>query len=275
MASMSVSKTEDLSSTLGSPAMIRLYDYLSPRGDNDIYDMIDFLTEELGMDEQEACYSGWNYIIDENLKTHDRELLKKKLSEHFNNIAFIDEKEGNKSPFYVYFTDRQSVFKLSTNEYFLNIIAFFNYTRNFIKKVDGKYAIYLEPTYSESADGWVRQYSGDICYHFTGSDNVKKILKTGIRSRDAHSMLSFRKDYPKRIYLYCKPKYEKITKNDIDIVKNYVTLEDNETLACLRVDLNRYNVPLYKDTVAKEGAVFTYSMIPPECLKEIDISNII
>lgn len=252
--------------------MRKLCDYLTIRGDEDVLEMIDFLTEEMGVGRLDANQKGWKYIVDENLKTHDKQLLKKKLTKHFDNLLFIDLDDTETGSFYVYFSNRQSFIDLSKNETFLNIIQFFNYTINCIRDIDRKYAIYLEPTYSKDVSNDVYKVSGNICYHFTNSRNVNSILKIGLRPRDQHSQLSFRSQYPKRIYLYYKPKYQKITPDDVSFASKVVDLGSGGEIACLRVDLNKCNVPLYKDTSMDTDVAFTYSSIPPECLKEININ---
>lgn len=98
-----------------------------------------------------------------------------------------------------------------------------------------------------------------------------------MRLRDANSGVRYRGQYPKKIYLYCKPNYAKLNKNDLEFayrVTNKESVKENG-LACIRVDLNRcHDIPLYKDTMMESDAIFTYTSIPPESCKEISLLKI-
>lgn len=157
------------------------------------------------------------------------------------------------------------------------MLAFFGYTAKRARQEnDLKYYLYIEPIYSNSVYEFVWKECKGIRYHFTDKGSVKSILKNSLRLRDTNSGIRHRA-ISKKIYLYCKPNYAKLNKNDLEFAHRVTDKESvkRNGLACIRVDLNRCRgIPLYKDTMMEANAVFICTSIPPGCYKEISLQKI-
>lgn len=248
--------------------------------DDDILDMELFIKNTGIFTIQEVWNKGWNEIVDENLKTHNKSLLpKKQLLKRFPNLEFINRNDSDVDSFKICHKDgNTSIIRIAEYEEFKNMLAFFGYTAKRVRQENGlKYYLYIEPIYSNSAYEFVWKECKGICYHFTDKGSVKSILKNGLRLRDANSGIRYRKQYLKKIYLYCKPNYTKLNKNDLEFAYSVTDKESvkRNGLACIRVDLNKcHSIPLYKDIMMEADAVFTYTSIPPECCKEMSLQKI-
>lgn len=248
-------------------------------GDDDLLDMESFFEETGLFNIQEAWDKGWREIVDENLKTHNKSLLQTQLKKRFSDLEFVNPSDVGIDCFKICQSDsKASIAKIAEDDEFKDMLAFFGYVVKRVRQEnDLKYYLYIEPIYSESAYKFVWDDCKGICYHFTDKGSVKSILANGLRLRDANSGIRYRGKYPKKIYLYCKPNYAKLNKNDLEFayrVTNKESVKENG-LACIRVDLHRcHGVSLYKDTMMEANAVFTYTSIPPECCKEVSLQKI-
>lgn len=221
---------------------------------------------------------GFEYI-NENLKTHDIEKLKKKLLEFYpNDIKEFKDYEGNDNikSFWIVTTLNSKKLNImdlrryqGETENFFNLLNFFNYTYREWRKIDKDICFLIEPIYSEN----ISKYFNSVhrqAYHFTRKENIDKILKTGLRIREKNSSIR----YPKRIYLWAG--YEKL--EDSKELEDFIQkiLGDNMTLentGIIKVDLSNTDYPVYKDTAMKtKNAVFVYNNIPPKYCKEIKIN---
>ena len=155
-------------------------------------------------------------------------------------------------------------------EKFFNILRFFNYQYSNWKFVDKKYALYIEPIYSEDASEYFNKCHRQA-YHFTYKENINKILKSGLRLKRGN----YRK-FPERIYLWASDNKQEINNND-NLMNFIHKIFGNENLllkdiGIIKVDLYHTDYPIYKDTAMKEKeALFIYNSIPANLCKEIKI----
>ncbi len=222
-----------------------------------------------------------NEYILENLKTHNVDLLKKKLkNEYKNDISFKDYSGDKNKSFYMILSNNLRIIdfsrkgsRLDSNfdnlEKFESILSFYNYYVSYTEKIDDKWALFIEPRYSDNITNKVKNYN---LYHFTDNKSAESILKNGLRLKNSKY-----RDFPKRIFLYAtKNKLEDIKdkiKDFILIVGNRSKLYKNE-LAILKID-NNGEFDLYNDTAMKdEESIFTYDFIPPKYIEKINVKGL-
>lgn len=108
-------------------------------------------------------------------------------------------------------------------------------------------------------------------YHFTAKKFAHEIETKGLRCKKSRY-----RDFPERIYLYSSDKHlNKIS--DIDkFIKKVTSIFDrrNNELYIYRIDLNKLKsntlINFYTDDqMDEENAVYTYNIIPPECITRI------
>lgn len=198
----------------------------------------------------EECIENCHFLdyVLENLNTHDKDLLIKKLKDVYPDIKIdiaIEGKELKKGGLVIY------------NHYaeddFYDLINFYGYD---ITASDSKKA-YVNPIKSDRADNLVYKENFGNLYHFTTKDKVSSILKNGLRIKEG----TYRY-FPRRIYLYSTKKKIKEV-HDIENFIRQVTGEENiENISILKVDLYNHKIPMYHDETMKKGAVYCYNNIP-------------
>lgn len=235
---------------------------------------------------------GFDYIT-ENLKTHNYKKLQDYLLKEYGDYIeeFIDYSGSeDKKSFYIILKNQKPKYNLDTSSFdlpllsvkgvtkkyeetekFFNILRFFNYEYSQWKWVDKKYALFIEPIYSEDASEYFDKCHRQA-YHFTHKKNVVNILKNGLRLKRG----TYR-NFPERIYLWANDNKQDINDNNsklLDFIRKLfgndkLTLED---IGIIKVDLYHTDFPAYKDTAMKEKeAIFVYNSIPANLCKEIKI----
>lgn len=228
--------------------------------------------------ENNALYKILFEYINENLKTHDTEKLKKQLLKYYGDEIkeFKDYTgEDNIKSFYIVMNKDNKKLNImdlrnhqGKTEKFFNLLNFFNYTYREWRKINNDICFFIEPIYSED---YTEKFN-DVhkqAYHFTYKENVDKILKNGIRLREKNSSIR----YPKRIYLWMGYKKLEKTKELEEFIKKilgeHITFDN---VGIIKVDLSNVDYPIYKDTAMKEkNAIFVYNNIPANLCKEIKI----
>ena len=218
--------------------------------------------------------------IDESLKTHDSEKLKSQLLKYYEDE--IDEFRnydgtGKIKSFWIIINPKINKPKLNIRdlnrhegdtENFYNLLNFFNYTYREYEVIAYKISLFIEPIYSEEvSDKFENTYRQ--AYHFTYKENIEKILANGIRLKGKNTSIK----YPKRIYLWADYKKLKDSKELNDFIQRILGIQYNlNNIGIIKVDLNNFHIPIYKDTAMEEKeAVFVYNNIPSEYCKEIKL----
>lgn len=254
---------------------------------------IDIPNDYIKLYENNCLYKiGFDYI-NENLKTHDYKKLQNQLLREYDKyIEEFKDYEGsdNIKSFYIILKNQKPKYNLETSKFdnpllsvknveknknevekFFNILRFFNYQYSNWKFVDNKYALYIEPIYSDDASEYFDKCHRQA-YHFTYKKNVESILKNGLRLRRGNY-----RDFPERIYLWTTDKKQDINDNNKELLNfiHKIFGDDHlflKNIGIIKVDLYHTNFPVYKDTAMKDKeAIFVYNNIPANLCKEIII----
>lgn len=235
---------------------------------------------------------GFNYI-NENLNTHDYKKLQNQLLKEYED--YIEEFKDyvgtdNIKSFYIILKNKKPKYNLETSEFdnpllsvknvskntkevekFFNKLRFFNYQYSNWKFVDKKYALYIEPIYSEDATEYFDKCHRQA-YHFTYKKNIEGILKNGLRLKRGKY-----REFPERIYLWATDKKKDINDDNKELLDFIRKIFGNDKLllkdiGVIKVDLYHTDYPIYKDTAMKEKeALFIYNNISASLCQEIKL----
>lgn len=202
-------------------------------------------------------------ILDESLKSHDTEVLKRKLKEKFPYIVKIEDVKNSSSKvksFYAQFSTVNDIVKFKEDSF--NILTFFNY---YVTRRIGN-SLSIEPTFPSRVKYDIKQHH--TVYHITSINYVDSIKENGLRAKFKSSI----REYPERIYLVFKDKIEydsKWTKEFFNILcENNSRIIKDDGYAIFKIDLRGTRGDLYEDTVMLEDdVVFTLTNIPPKSCK--------
>ena len=247
---------------------------------NEIY--INTMKEYFGEDTPNCVYESiesgeYTDFILENLKTHDINILRKKIKEKFGEehptLEFFDMNDKECSLAII------SQTKLD-EDMLKNLLEFFGYYISSYKTdiLDGQQYHYyaIGSTYASDANDLVHNKNHGKLYHFSTGVNAKEIERTGLRCKSSNYRF-----FPKRIYAYSSCEkidnipdiYEKINSvvNPIDAKKYGIYV--------YRIDLTKSDIGksinFYTDDMMEDNdAVYTYSNIPPECITLVKVINI-
>ena len=219
----------------------------------------------------EAMQSGdYTDFILENLKSHDINLLCRKIKEKFGKndptLDFVDVNDKGSS------FGMLSQTKFDDDE-LKNLLDYFGYYITDCGKDDNRYNYSISPIYASDANDLVYVKNHGKLYHFCTGENANEIEKTGLRSKSGECGC-----LPERIYAYASCKnlnkipdiYDKITKL-VDSVE-----AEKYGIYIYRIDLNKSKNGTYinfynDDIVHDKDVVYTYNNIPAECMRLVDV----
>lgn len=220
----------------------------------------------------EAMQSGdYTDFILENLKSHDINLLCKKIWEMFGKdcptLEFLPMNHKDTS-FQIVSYEELDEDKLK------NLLEFFGYyiTTSGQDEDDGEYYYIVSPTYPTNANDLVYGENHGKLYHFSTGKYAKEIETKGLRCKKS----SYRY-FPERIYAYASDKELEKTPDIYNKCAAVVNPEKAKEygIYVYRIDLNNKNgkhINFYEDDVMDyEDAVFTYNNIPAECITLVDV----
>ena len=205
-----------------------------------------------------------DYIL-ENLNTHDKALLIKKL-ETFEEYHTAETEEKGVIKLVC---DR----KIKDEQRFNNLLDFYGY---YITKTDcilNKQCIYFVyficPKYSKNCSDFIYGDCHGVCYHLCLTDNVEDILKSGLRWKTP----AYRY-FPKRIYVIAVPVKEiKHIKRIVADVFSELNIKDISKYSILKISKSPYNKTgpdFYQDDAMDSPyTFFTYTNIPPQEIKNL------
>ena len=236
-------------------------------------------------DHKNGTYMDW---INESLTSHNRDTLiskvKSLLGDYYINLIDIKEKDMKVGVFAVQISNtcpivddtsdktfRLADCNLSTKLY--DTLQFFNYYITIIRKQRNSYIVIFEPLYTESANKIIKQ-NGNIVYHITDKDNLRTILRTGLRPRVGKSEADDGYRYfSHRTFLIGHS--DNIKKNIKSVIndKGYDTYDDKYVI--LKIDLKHHNIPLWFDDASEgEFNVYTLTAIPPKLISTIKFDEL-
>ena len=221
----------------------------------------------------EAMQSGdYTDFILENLKSHDINLLCRKIKEKFGKndptLEFVDVNDKGSS----FGMISQTKFD---NDELKNLLDYFGYyiTKDWFE--DNKYHYIICPIYASGANDLVYTKNHGKLYHFCTGENAKVIEKTGLRCKSGECGC-----LPERIYAYASCKNLNKIPDIYDKIKSFVDSVDAEKygIYIYRIDLNKSKNGTYinfynDDIVHDKDVVYTYNNIPAECMRLVDILN--
>lgn len=244
---------------------------------NEIYleSMKEYFGDDIPNCVYESIESGdyTDYIL-ENLKTHDINLLKKKIKEKF----------GKDHPTleFVNITDKDCSLAIISqtkldDDMLKNLLDFFGYYLTGYKSVKVEGILYhyyaVGSTYASDANDLVHNKNYGKLYHFSTGINAKEIERTGLRCKSSGYRF-----FPKRIYAYSSCKKLEEIPDIYDKINTVVNPIDAKKygIYVYRIDLTKSDIGKHinfytDDMMDDEDAVYTYSNIPPECIKLIDV----
>lgn len=220
-------------------------------------------------------------VVLEMLNSHDWKKLKSALEKEFKDNILSIRKTENKSTskdsdvakIQIITNDWDDEKKIKESEKFKTILQFFNYFYSETQDM-GRPVMSIEPTFAEKVNvqDELSERNHGIAYHVTKKVYVDKILKKGLKPRQA----TYR-DYPSRIYLISPYKASKEETKKIihKIVDDKKYLEGE--YAVLKVDLSRIHDSFYTDVstirskeVEYQGQayIYTYQDIPAKFIKD-------
>ena len=214
-----------------------------------------------------------NFVVYENLMTHDSDKLINQIKKYFPDIKFeiisvlnkksLKNKYDNQS-FLLSCNEYSDIIKLKENDDFKELIKFYNYyiTKEFYD------SLVISPLYSEKVNDMVSK--NKYLYHFTTSDNDNSIFTNGLRIKGGKSYRYF----PKRIYLYSTNKEITLNKNLPKTFINKIINSDdkkNYGLTILKIDKDKLkNIDFYTDDYMEEKeSVYIYNNISPKYIEKI------
>lgn len=222
----------------------------------------------------EAMHSGdYTDFILENLKSHDINLLCKKIWEMFG-------KDNPTLEFLYINNDKETSLKMESykeldNDELKNLLDFFGYYITDCGKDDNRYYYSISPIYASDANDLVHVKNYGKLYYFSTGENARDIEATGLRSKSGEDRY-----FPERIYAYASCKnlnkipdiYDKMTKFvDPNEAKKY-------GIYIYRIDLQKSKndtyINFYSDDIMHDkDVVYTYNNIPAECMRLVDVLN--
>ena len=233
-----------------------------------------------------GTYFDW---VNESLTSHHRELLINKLKDtlgkYFIKVIDIKEKPMKVGVFAIKITKNCPIIDVNSTETFkltncslsnkiYDKLQFFNYYITIIRGDYNSYTIMFEPLYTESANDVIRK-NGNIVYHITDYNNLKIIMRTGLRPRVGKS------EYDGG-YRYFSDRIFLIGHSD-DIVDNIKSVLNDkgyddpydDRYVLLKIDLKHHNIPLWFDDASTgEMNVYTLSAIPPKLITPIKLTDL-
>lgn len=204
--------------------------------------------------------------VQENLNTHNTDLLVNKLPQYFSDSIYNIEEykgKGNEKKYSIGVYSHDSK-QLSQNPRFVNLVEFYGYR---ISQVDKDW-IGIITVYAESAK-YIVEANHYRFYHFTNKKNVNHILKNGLQIRKGKY-----REFPERVHLYAEFKPIRDIRKEVEwFAKKVTNLSNLQEIAILKIDLHdKYNrISFYKDDAMPnvERAVYCYHNIVPKFIKEI------
>ena len=166
--------------------------------DNIDESQIKYYCENIYSKFRHRSYEGYLSYIEESLKSHTKENvikgLNKILPDEYN---VIELNKSNNEPGIIkiitpILNDLANRFSLRTcilkssklSDEVYDLIDFYVYNITYVEldDINKKYIIYLEPTYTKNVTNEVKK-NGNIVYHITHKNNLKYILKSGLRPK--------------------------------------------------------------------------------------------
>lgn len=182
----------------------------------------------------------------------------------------------------MYWDDKEDEIRNLIDKYFWIITSIF--TVNDIYEPDGEpqfvkvgkfdyVEIVLEPVLCDNVTKWVMDECGGKIYHITSQENLKHILKSGLRMKGEKNPYRMIKN---KTYFVSGKDIHSVFKRVLDICKDkglhFFTPNDDKRVGVVMVDLkkHKYDVSFFKDTFYEdEGMFYSYAYFPPTMIEDV------
>ena len=230
--------------------------------------------------EYDTQFDWQNFIYETLIKSHNSDILTKKLKDTFEDIIEIENfkliNHENVNSLRIYIEKSKDIL---TDNRFVKLIELFNYFISKIEKRNGIEVILLEPVFGNNLDSYIENECEGIVYHITNKNNRESILKLGIRSKgyidlskkekiniDLKNDNNWYRKFPKRIYFIANGKN---FRNDIfQLMRDKNLTLDTMSIFKCKIDrkyLSLYNDPLYES----KNFCYGYGFMHPNQIEEI------
>ena len=236
---------------------------------------IDYYYSNIYSKFHERSLEGHIFVINESLKSHTKERLVKRLNSILEDDYKVYQDSDLNNPGIVVIeaniiNDLVSSFsidslKLSKNNLtnkVYDIMDFFRYHISYISFENNKYYIYLEPAFTKDCTDEVKK-NGNIVFHITHKDNLKDILKKGLRPKVGRTPLEGGYRYfPDRLFVINN---SKDIEQDLDKVIIDKQLKD---YVILKINLKNHNIGFFVDDASdNKNFMYTLNAIPPQLIE--------
>ena len=225
------------------------------------HDHNDWIIENLQSHNCDIVIRRLQKLLDDNIISVDTSRLSEKLTN-----ARIIKVELNKECD-IFNEDSDKTFVLNNSDLAVkinDILRFHNYYITLIYFYQKSNVIILELKQTDNATDFVKQ--SKYVYHVTHKDNIKNILKKGLRpkTKKMNDENPYR-FYTDRTFLVADSKY---IIYDIQNVIRDLALERD--YAILKIDISRLNITYWWDDASKGNTVYTVESIPPKFITVIN-----
>ena len=234
----------------------------------------------------DATHTHNDWII-ENFQSHDRNIVIRRIKELLGDklLSINDEKLSEKKfdarivrlaiskQCHILDSNSTETFEMNKNSKWskdiYDILRFHNYYITLIYEYSYEDVIIIEPKQTQNATEFVKK--SHYVYHVTYKENIKDILRKGLRPKAKKMQDENRyRYYTDRIFLIADSSdlIDDINRviTDIDAIDNY---------AILKIDISKLNITFWWDDASTGNTVYTIESIPPKLIEVIDnINNI-
>lgn len=230
----------------------------------------------------ERSYNGYIFAIEESLKSHSSKTLAKKLikilpqeykvgigeEDNPNIISITTPLDNDLVAKFSLHTCTLKRSKLSDDVYDIIDFMLYNVTYVELNHKTHKYIIYLEPVYSKNVTDLVKK-NGNIVYHITHKNNLKYILKSGLRPKVGKTPYEDTEKgyryFPERLFVVNN---SKTIKNDLRKIIRDKNLKEGEYVI-LKINIKQHNISFFIDNASNnENCLYTLEAIPPTLITQ-------
>lgn len=165
-------------------------------------------------------------------------------AEHIKSIEIVDGSSKELKCVQIIFHKKRYFFLRESR--LVKLLKTFNYIVTSYTDSDEGYIVYIDPEYSDSVSSVVYEDFKGIIYHLCKTEDVNKILNSGIRVKSPNN---YRKYSPKAFYIGGSNESE--VKDSIRYLVEDMWQYDKTERTVLKIDLNKHkDIPFYADTAA-------------------------
>lgn len=197
--------------------------------------------------------------------SYNHEDLIKKLKKKYNILDINKNSNYSKARIFSILISEMEYPNLYKDIKFNKLLNFYGYyITNYVRKKDGNTIYALEPIYSDKANNLVYKECNGIVWHVARADFLDDILHKGLYPHTNSKYINF----SSRIFFTCGRTRQEIYDNIKFIVNEQLQLAKYNIF---KVDVNKYNVNFYYDTLndKKHNCVYSNAIFYPRLITNI------